>query len=181
MSVSSRKWPASTIRSASSSTRKATELKLATYGACPPLIISHRRPGVATTYVHPRGKMSEPGRTRGGRPTSAGREGQRTTSGVYDSSRCCFCMATPPTIGTMRTPRACLATADRCSHTCSASSRVGHNTKAVGPDGAGASGPRAARAAITPCSNGRPNASVLPEPVSDEPTTSLPLFHEKHR
>lgn len=64
----------------------------------------------------------------------------------------------------------CFAAAVRCWLTCIASSRVGERMSALRRRVS-----RLARSpsARIPLSTGRPNASVLPDPVSAEPTTSL--------
>ena len=75
-------------------------------------------------------------------------------------------IAAPPTIGRTRTPIVRPSGAS-ASVTCRASSRVGTSTKPSGRPGR-------TRAPASLAISGRPNASVLPEPVEPRPRTSRP-------
>ena len=86
-----------------------------------------------------------------------------TTCGRFASRIACCTMSTPPTTVAHLTPM-CAPSASNCSEICRASSRVGEMTRAK--SGCGLSSRR--------CSTGRPNAAVLPEPVSASPMMSRP-------
>ena len=82
----------------------------------------------------------------------------------WRSALICGSIDVPPYTAATRTPTA-LPRSEMTSHTCTASSRVGTSTSERGRFGA-------ARSAV--CNSGRPNASVLPDPVLAFPHTSRP-------
>jgi len=76
----------------------------------------------------------------------------------------CTAYPCPPYTGSTCRPGRCAAYRSKASHTCRASSRVGHNTRACGAFWVGS-----IRARI-----GSANAAVFPVPVWARPTTCRP-------
>mmetsp|Transcript_11005 Transcript_11005/g.16569 ORF Transcript_11005/g.16569 Transcript_11005/m.16569 type:complete len:218 (+) Transcript_11005:1330-1983(+) len=145
---SSAKWPSSTMRSASSTTRNLNLDKSLNAMRSSSSSNSQRRPGVATT-------------------TCTGR--------TPHNWRRCFCSAMPPTMVTI-SMRAASRNTEQISFVteviCMASSRVGAMMMAWGH--LLCEGPlREVQLRNMDCSIGKTKANVLPDPVSAAPTMSF--------
>mmetsp|Transcript_8901 Transcript_8901/g.36379 ORF Transcript_8901/g.36379 Transcript_8901/m.36379 type:complete len:395 (-) Transcript_8901:440-1624(-) len=151
MSLSSLKCPRSTMRSASSRTRKLSRPRSTKCSWPCWCMSSHSRPGVATT-----------------------------TSGRRLSSRSCFWTLIPPTTGTTSTS-VCFATALSMSHTCMASSRVGarisaRSARRFRSSFIPASAPAQPLSSRTNANGSSPSASPFSSPSFSSPSFSSPPF-----